>query len=234
MNSNGQKQCQAGTSHVMDNGTFETDIGKVECHFTAEMRQHIPLWWTGKWWLASSSHGFKSEHLKIFIDTYHAPCLIQLVEDHMSVVLSKETYLWTYHHLSVFPLHRVSQPTSSVYWGWDEQDNCQVECKWMSAKCNWWTSEPATASRLSDVLAPGSIPQKSYCSMNCHKVNAGYERKVSKHKVYHSLLHMVLCNHRLVRVPMLTPVHHHKNIYDWHSIKTDGSSRFLMGHGVMG
>lgn len=62
----------------------------------------------------------------------------------------------------------------------------------MLPRAHWWP-------RGLKVRISGLIQQKSYCST---KVNPGYNRKVSGHKVLHSLLHSC----RPVRMPTLTPV----------------------------
>lgn len=51
-----------------------------------------------------------------------------------------------------------------------------------------------------------SDPKKSYCSANCWKGNAGYDRKLSMYTMHRGLLHLEVHNRRPVRVLKLTPV----------------------------
>ncbi len=73
------------------------------------------------------------------------------------------------------------------------------------------------------------------------KVNDGYDRKVSEHTAHRSLLHMGLYSRRLIRVPILTPVHRQKHIQGarerqswtmerWKKVVWSDESCFLLYH----
>ncbi|MCJ8733570.1 hypothetical protein PDJAM_G00225080 [Pangasius djambal] len=72
-------------------------------------------------------------------------------------------------------------------------------------------------------------------------INAGYDRKVSENTVLCSLLRMELHNRRLVRVPMLTPVHQRKRLQwacehqnwtmkQWKKVAWSDEPRFPLHH----
>lgn len=95
--------------------------------------------------------------------------------------------------------------------------------------------EPVTGSRPAQVHwcmcavkagLCGPIKQASYYSSNCLKIDAGSDRKMSKYKVDHTLLHMGLHSCRTVRVPMLTSINHDKLLVGstvWSAQKPDES-----------
>ena len=71
--------------------------------------------------------------------------------------------------------------------------------------------------------------------------NGGHGRNVSQSTVHRTLLRMGLRSRRLVRVPMMTPVHHQKclqwarerrtwTLEQWKKVAWSDESRFLLDH----
>ena len=152
--------------------------------------------------------------------------------------LTRGKLWWLDNWVRASPKLQLLWGVPGLQWSVHVKSGPRMEDRWMATrswavKAHWCT--------WGEKAGPHGLIRQATVAQIAEKVNAGSDRKVSEHTVHHNLLHMGLCSHKPVRVPMLTSVHCWKHLQwarehqnwtteQWKKEAWSDESHFLLHH----